>query len=151
MHPDRLWVDALRCEHTAPVRQVDRSHAVGNREKILQHERTCVAPAPLVFSVPATATDISLAGCSAPKPNWMRQRNTMLVERSWRRHTAATLTPGASDSMTIASFCSSLKLRLFDRRSYCGPAVGGPVNSVSTVRFLAALLTPLLIFGRALG
>jgi hypothetical protein len=43
------------------------------------------------------------------------------------------------------------KLRLFDRRSYCGPAVGNPVKSAATVRSLAPLLTPLLIFGRALG
>jgi hypothetical protein len=41
--------------------------------------------------------------------------------------------------MTIASFCSSLKLRLFDRQSYCGPAVGGSVNCVSAERSLAAL------------
>jgi hypothetical protein len=83
--------------------------------------------------------------------NWMRQRNTMLVEISWRRHTAATLSPGSSDSMTIASFCSSLKLRLFDRRSYGGPPVGDSVKPVSTEGSLAALLTPLISFGRALG
>ena len=75
----------------------------------------------------------------------------MLVEMSWRRQTAATLTPGTSDSMTIAGFCSSVKLRRFDRRSYCGSAVGGSVNAVSAESTLAALLTPLLIFGRALG
>jgi Protein of unknown function (DUF3363) len=75
-----------------------------------------LTPAPFAFSVPATVTDTSLAGCSAPKPNWTRQRNTMLVEMSWRRQTTATLTPGASDSMTIATFCSSVKPRLFDRR-----------------------------------
>jgi hypothetical protein len=110
---------------------------------------TGVDDAPGRLSITLTAAN--LARSSGPKPNWMRQRNTMLVAMSWWRQTAATMTPGCSASITIASFSSSAKLRRFDRRSRGGSPGTEAVKPVSADRSLAALLTPLLILGRALG
>lgn len=149
MPPNRFWIGAGGCEDAAAVGQIDRGHSVGDRQKILQHERASADAAPLLLS--GHSDQPSLAGLSRPKPNWTRQRNIMLVEMSWRRQTAAALTPGASDSITIARFSSSVKLRLSDRRSFASSAVGGRVKVISTGGGLAALLAPLLIGGRALG
>jgi|SRR5712664_481551 len=113
------------------------------------YSTTGVDDAPGRLSITLTAAN--LARSSGPKPNWIRQRNTMLVAMSWRRQTAATLTPSCSASITIASFSSSVKLRRFDRRSRGGSPGTEVVRTVSADGSLAALLTSLLICARALG
>jgi hypothetical protein len=60
-------------------------------------------------------------------------------------------TPGCSDSKTMASFSLSVKLRPFERSSRVGSASRAAVKSFSSEHFLAALLAPVLIRGRALG
>lgn len=62
----------------------------------------------------------AVASCGAlraVRPNSSRQRNAMLVATPWRRQTCAAATPGLSVSSTIALFCSSVKLRRFERSS----------------------------------
>ena len=143
------------CSDPARTRRVSSESRGPSPSKRCDHNRigrcstTGVADAPGCLSVTLTAAN--LARSSGPKPNWMRQRNTMLVAMSWWRQTAATLAPGCSASITIASFSSSVKLRRFDRRSRGGSPGTEAVKTVSADRSLAALLTPLLIFGRALG
>lgn len=92
-----------------------------------------------------TATGASFARFFCAKPNWTRQRNTMLVTMPWRRQTAATLTPGCSVSITMANLSSSVKLRRFERSSCGGSTPGTSVKPSSGVCSLAALLTPVLI------
>jgi len=98
-----------------------------------------------------SATVASFAAFLPAKPNWTRQRNTMLVTIPWRQQTTATLTPGCSASKTMASFSLSAKLRRFERLSRVGSASRAAVESFSGEQFLAALLAPVLIRGRALG
>lgn len=78
-------------------------------------------------------------------------RNNMLVTMLWRRQTSAAVAPGSSDSVTIASFSSSLKRRRLARSSLGGSAVGASVKRLLARDPLAALLTLVLISGRALG
>src|SRR5215831_10321537 len=47
----------------------------------------------------AIRTTASVVGLPLPKPNWARQRKTMLVAILCRRQTAAALTPGCSPSI----------------------------------------------------
>ena len=101
-------------------------------------------------------TAASRAALPLPRPNWLRQRKTMLVAISWRRATAATLTPGACASITIARFRSGVKLRRLDRPSRGGSAAGASVKTVSVSCALAPVIAPVLIRppfvrGRALG
>lgn len=100
---------------------------------------------------PGSVTVASFAAFLPVKPNWTRQRNTMLVTMRWRRQTSATLMPGCSDSNTTASFSSSVKLRRFERPSCGGSASRAAVKSFSRELSLAALLAPVLICGQALG
>jgi hypothetical protein len=127
-------------------RQVNSRHAVGIREKILQHERTSIDTRAAGLLRPGHGNrydwPVALRGAELYAPAERRAGGDAMAPAN-RSHAP----PETSDSMTIASFCSSLKLRLFDRRSYCGTAVGDPVTSAATERSLAALLTPLSIFG----
>jgi hypothetical protein len=63
-------------------------------------------------SVGATVGSFARSFCA--NPNWGRQRNAVLVTTP-RRQTAATLPPGRSASITIASLSPSVKLRRFER------------------------------------
>src|SRR5215470_16035125 len=116
--------------------------------------RTIVSapPSPLLWHrSSAIRTAASVVGLPLPKPNWTRQRKIMLVAMLCRRQTAAALTPSCSASITIASFSASVKVRRFERPSCAGSDVVGAVKTFSPPDSLAALLTPLLICGRALG
>jgi NAD(P)-dependent dehydrogenase (short-subunit alcohol dehydrogenase family) len=82
---------------------------------------------------PGSVTVASFAAFLPAKPNWTRQRNTMLVTMPWRRQTSATLMPGCSDSNTTASFSLSVKLRRFER-----PSCGGFASRAAVSRFPAS-------------
>ena len=126
------------------ARDYDRLKAALDR---LQSTTVMTSTMPL----PASVTVASLAAFLPAKPNWTRQRNTMLVTMRWRRQTSATLMPGCSDSNTTASFSSSVKLRRFERPSCGGSGSRAAVKSFSGEQSLAALLAPVLVCRQALG
>ncbi len=125
MSPYRVRIAAVGREHPSPVGQFDRRHAVGRLQQIVSTSGVEAAP----DRPSASFTAASFARSFSPKPNWMRQGNTMLVAMSWRRQIAATLTSACFVSITMASFSSSVKLRRFERRSRGESLFGASVKT----------------------
>ena len=128
--PDRC----LGRKDASPVGQLHRHHPVRWMQQIVQHRWAG-------RSSKATCRErnrCQLRCLLAVKPNWTRQRNTMLVTMRWRRQTSATLMPGCSDSNTTASFSSFVKLRRFERPSCGGSASRAAVKSFSARAILSS-------------
>src|SRR5579871_77633 len=93
------------------------------------------------------ATGTSFARFFWATPNSTRQRNSSPVTMPCLRATPETVAPGCSVSITIASFCSSLKKRRAGVAGAWGTSLRTSVKLLSEVDSLALVLTS----GRAEG
>jgi hypothetical protein len=147
MLANRIRIAAFRGKDAPPIGQLYGRHPVWGLQHFVQHRgggRSCGA-------ISRQRNRGKLRWLLAGKAELDAPAGTILVTMPWRRQISATLTPGCSDSNTTAKFLSSVKLRRFERPLCGGSASRAAVKSLSGEPSLAALLAPVLIFGRALG
>ena len=145
MLPNRFRIAAFGRKDASPVGQLHRHHPVRWMQQIVQHRGPDDPPSP------SGSVTVASFAPSCRKPNWTRQRNTMLVTMRWRRQTSATLMPGCSDlqhdgELLFVREAAPVRASVVRRiRFACRCQV------VFGERSLAALLAPVLICGQALG